>query len=71
MLQLYLYTQLFITPHVPICLDYSQGVTEHKYSIHKNIDELLNTLKFVHKKSADITKFVWGRLELVHKVRIL
>jgi len=30
MLQLCLYTQLFITLHVPICLGYSQGATEHK-----------------------------------------
>ena len=33
------------------------------------IDELLNTLKFLHKISADITKFVCSTVEMAHKMQ--
>jgi len=37
--------------------------------IYKNMDKLLNTLKFLYKISADIIKFVCNSVELVHKMR--
>jgi len=40
----------------------------HQKSIYKNRDRLLNTLKFVHKISADIIKFVCSCAEVVHKM---
>jgi hypothetical protein len=41
-----------------ICLDHRQGVTLHQYSIDKNVDGLLNTLKFVYKIPEDVIEFV-------------
>jgi len=53
MLNYIFYLQFVITP-TRFDLDHPQGVTEHQ-RIYKNRDRLLNTLKFVHKISADIT----------------
>jgi hypothetical protein len=39
-------------------------------NVHINKDGLLNTLKFVYEMSADITKFIFGNLELVHKIAV-
>jgi hypothetical protein len=36
-----------------------------------NIDGLLNTLQFVHEISEDIIKFVFSKVELVHKTNRL
>ena len=54
MFKLHFYTKFVTTPHVSVYLDHLQGVTLHQQSIHKNMDGLLNTLKFVLKMSADI-----------------
>ena len=53
--------------HVSTCLDHLQGVTEYQYNIYKNIDWLLNALKYVHKVPEDVAIFVCSRVELVHK----
>lgn len=35
-----------------------------------NKDVLLNTLKSVHEMSADIIKFIFSNVELVHKIAV-
>jgi len=49
-------------------LDHLQGLTGRQQSRYKNADELLNTLKFVHKISEDIIKLICNSVKLVHKM---
>ena len=37
--------------------------------IYVKIDGLINTVKFVHKRSADLIEFVFGSAELVRKMQ--
>jgi len=54
-----------------ILIIFSELLNINRAYIYINIDGLLNTVKFVHKMSADVIKFVCSSAELVRKVRIL
>ena len=70
-LKLYFANNLSQLRHASIYLDHLQGGNKHQYSLQKNLHALLNTLKLVHKLSADIIKFLCGSGELVQKMRRL
>ena len=66
------YTNVKIIFLHTICHNYvsiylEHPVTEHQYSIHKDIDVFSNTLKFVYKMCADIIKFVCTSSTLLQK----
>jgi len=54
--------------YVWIYLDHLQRVNKHQQSTYKNMDELLDTIKCVHKMCVDNIKFVVSKAELFRKV---
>jgi len=67
----YHYLKIHLSIILPTTLGCSKRSLFLRFPHIKNIDVWLNTLKFVHKMSADFIKFVFSSAELVHKIHSL